>query len=143
MSFKKILIAVDGSAIAARALDVAADLASDLRAHAALVHAVDPDLFGRGVDIAPPEFEMTAQQEGRALLADARATFSCEVSVQQFIVQGSPGAEIVKTANEWGADLIAIGSHGRSGIGRAFVGSVAEFVMRHAPCPVLVVRAKT
>ena len=137
MSFRKVLIATDGSAIAARALEVGADLASDLHALVAIVHAIDPDLLGRGVDIAPPEFEMTAQQEGAALLADARAMLPPGLSLQQFIVQGSAGEEIVKTANEWGADLIVIGSHGRSGIARTFLGSVAEAVMRHAPAPFL------
>lgn len=140
MSFKKILVAVDGSAIAARAVDVAAELADELQAHAALVYAIDPALLAPGVDIAPPQYEMTATQEGDTLLADARAMFPPAMSVQRFIVQGPPGAEIVKTANEWRADLIVLGSHGRSGIARAFVGSVAEAVMRHAACPVLVVR---
>lgn len=47
----------------------------------------------------------------------------------------------VNAAKEWPADLIVIGSHGRGGVKRALLGSVAEGVMRHAPCPVLVVRA--
>ena len=55
---------------------------------------------------------------------------------------GSPVGEVVKAAKDWPADLIVIGSHGRGGIRRALLGSVAEGVMRQAPCPVLVVRAK-
>jgi universal stress protein A len=53
---------------------------------------------------------------------------------------GKPAAEIVNAAKEWPADVIVIGSHGRAGVTRVLLGSVAEAVMRHAPCPVLVVR---
>ena len=49
---------------------------------------------------------------------------------------------ILQAASEWGADLIVIGSHGRDGLTRALLGSVAEGVMRQAPCPVLVVKAR-
>jgi universal stress protein A len=53
-----------------------------------------------------------------------------------------PAAEIVKAVKEWPANLIVIGSHGRGGIQRAVLGSVAEAVMRHAPCPVMVIKAE-
>ena len=54
----------------------------------------------------------------------------------------SPGRALVEMAEDEGADLIILGSHGRSGLSRAFLGSVAERVVRHAPCPVLVVRGR-
>ena len=56
---------------------------------------------------------------------------------------GAPAATIVKAARDWAADLMVIASHGRSSASRALLGSVAEGVMRNAPCPVLVVRAQT
>jgi nucleotide-binding universal stress UspA family protein len=52
---------------------------------------------------------------------------------------GDPAHEIVAAAREWEADLIVLGTHGRQGIGRMFLGSVAETVLRHAPCAVLVI----
>ena len=61
---------------------------------------------------------------------------------REFIHVGKPASEIIRTAKEWPTDIIVIGSHGRHGIQRALLGSVAEAVMRHAPCPVLVIRAK-
>jgi nucleotide-binding universal stress UspA family protein len=64
-------------------------------------------------------------------------------SVLEFLPVGDPSIEIVKAAREWPADLIVIGSHGRQGVSRMLLGSVAEAVTRHAPCPVLVIRAKT
>jgi universal stress protein A len=53
---------------------------------------------------------------------------------------GSPAEEIVRCAREFGCDLLVMGTHGRSGIGHLALGSVAEAVIRAAPCPVLVVR---
>lgn len=143
MSFRRIIIAVDGSAFSARAADVGFELARSLGAEVALIHVIDPSLV-----VAPEggypagELIALAEQDGKRLLAG----FSQRVSVQppplEFIQVGKPAAEIVKAAKEWPADLIVIGSHGRGGVERLFLGSVAEAVMRHAACPVLVVRAE-
>ena len=59
-----------------------------------------------------------------------------------FVPIGAPHTEIVNAANDWPADLIVIGSHGRGGIRRVLLGSVAEGVMRNPPCPVLIVRTR-
>jgi len=61
----------------------------------------------------------------------------------EFVQSGAPAATITEAARQWSADLIVIASHGRSGMRRALFGSVAEGVMRNAPCPVLVVRAQS
>lgn len=144
MSFRKILIAVDNSPIAARAAEVGAELAGNLHAQIALVHTIEPEqLFGPGVEIPRDELETALEKDSAQLMADLRASLPPGVPAQQFVEEGSPGEVIVKTAAEWGADAIVIGSHGRRGVTRAILGSVAEFVMRHAPCPVLVVRVKT
>ena len=58
----------------------------------------------------------------------------------KYVPVGDPVESIVATARAWPADLVVIGSHGRDGLGRVLLGSVAEGVTRHAPCPVLVVR---
>jgi nucleotide-binding universal stress UspA family protein len=62
----------------------------------------------------------------------------CEALVRR----GEPGAEIVSEAEGWSASLVVLGSHGRSGLDRWLLGSVAEYVVRHAPCSVHVVRSR-
>jgi nucleotide-binding universal stress UspA family protein len=75
------------------------------------------------------------------LLAGFHELLALPPSALQFVRTGAPAEAIVRTAKEWPADLIV--SHGRTGVRRALLGSVAEGVMRSAPCPVLVVRAQT
>jgi len=142
MSFRKILIAVDSEPVAAHAADTGVELARSLGAEVALVTAIDTS-FGYGGDtgISPQELINQAKQEGKRLLAGFRQRLSLQPSALEFLVEGTAAAEIVKAAKTWPADLIVIGSHGRAGIKRALVGSVAEGVMRNAPCPVLVIRA--
>ncbi len=143
MRFQKLLIAVDNDPIATHAAEVGMDLARTLNAEMALIHVIDPSLiFAPDTGIAADELALRSEQDGKRLMADFRARLPAAIHALQFIPQGPPGSEIVKAAREWEADLIVIGSHGRHGITRALVGSVAEAVMRDAPCPVLVVRAK-
>lgn len=143
MSFRKILIAVDSGPVAANAAGVGADLARSLGAEVALITTVDMSSdFGGESGVSPKELLEQVRQEGKRLLAGFRKRLSLDAAALEFVQQGAPSDEIVKAAKEWPADLIVIGSHGRGGIKRALVGSVAEGVMRQAPCPVLVVRAK-
>jgi len=143
MSFQRVLITVDDDPIAAHAADVGMELARSLGAQMALVHAIDPSLvFSPEGGMAADELALRAQQDGGRIIADFRARLPAGTAALQFVRQGPPGPEIVNAAREWPADLIVIGSHGRRGLTRAVLGSVAEAVMRNAPCPVLVVRAK-
>lgn len=143
MSIRRILVAVDDDPIAAHAADFGVELARSLGAELALVHAMDPSMFLAPEGGLPAEeLALRAQQDGARLMADFRARLPVGTTALQFVRQGTPGPEIAKAAREWPADLIVIGSHGRRGLTRAVLGSVAEAVMRRAPCPVLVVRAK-
>ena len=134
MNFRKMLIAVDESSIAAHAAQIGIDLARSLGADIAFIHVFETP------SIDTPEPGMPEDERALAALADLRARFPAGKDAAQFTPQGEPGEEIVTAARDWAADLIVIGSHGRHGLTRALVGSVAESVMRHAPCPVLVVR---
>jgi len=142
MGFQRILVAVDSSPVAARAADVGAELARALGAELAFLHAIDPAL-----GIAPKggasasELIAFAEEEGRRLLAGFRQRAAFQPPPLEFVPVGRPAAEVVKAAQEWPASLIVIGSHGRGGVTRAVLGSVADAVLRHAPCPVVVVRA--
>ena len=82
-----------------------------------------------------------AEQEARENLeVFAQDLAKRGVKVQPYLRVGYPFDEIVLMANHFDVDLIIIGSHGRSGISRLLVGSTAERVVEHAPCPVLVVK---
>ena len=143
MSIQKVLIAVDEDPVAAHAAEVGMDLARDLHAQVALIYVIDPTLaIAPESGIAADELAMAARQDAARLVADFRARSQADGRALGFIPLGSPGPEIVKAAKEWQANLIVIGSHGRRGITRALVGSVAEAVVRHAPCPVVVVRGR-
>jgi nucleotide-binding universal stress UspA family protein len=145
MDFQKVLVAVDEDPIAAHAAEVGMALARSLHAEVALIHATDPSaIYAPEPGMADDELALalSAERDGARVMADFRARLPAGSEVLQFIPHGRPGPEIVKAAQEWGADLIVIGSHGRRGLTRTLMGSVAEAVMHHAPCPVLVVRAK-
>jgi nucleotide-binding universal stress UspA family protein len=141
MSFRRILVAVDGSPMAAHALDVALEFVRCLRADIGVVHVVDA---GRAPDLeyglVAAELLEERRREGAALLSGILARIDAPSPVESFLVDGSSAEEILETARNWKADLIIMGSHGRTGLARILMGSVAERVVRHAPIPVLVVR---
>lgn len=142
MSFRRILIALDDSAIAARAVEVGTDLATALKAQAALVYVVDPTIaFQPDSGITAEEWVATLKREGQSFLATA-AQRTREPLAWQFLREGKPADQILAAAREWEADVIVVGTHGRSGVSRVVLGSTAESVVRHAPCPVLVVKPR-
>jgi len=143
MVFKKILIAIDSEPIAAHAAGLGAELARLAGAEMAFIHVIDPELVNAAdTGVQPAVLAAAARDDAKKLIADFRKTLPEQSVALEFIQTGSPLTEVVKAAKDWPADLIVIGSHGRGGITRALLGSVAEGVMRQAPCPVLVVRAQ-
>lgn len=141
VKFRKILIAVDGEPVAVHAAEVGIQMACCLGAEIAFVHAVDPALtYAPG--IAPQDLAAEAERDGKRAMDTLAGHFPL-LSAREFIRVGKPAHEILSAAKEWAADVIVVGSHGRGGITRVLMGSVAEAVMRHAPCPVLVIRAKS
>jgi nucleotide-binding universal stress UspA family protein len=144
LSFRKILIAVDDDPVSVRAADVASELARALGGEVALIHVNDIVVAYAG-DTGIPRKDLIAQTEleGKRLLSGFRQRLSLAPSTLEFVEVGTPATAITRAAKDWPADLIVIGSHGRSGMRRAMLGSVAEGVMRNAPCPVLVVRAQS
>lgn len=143
MTFRKILIAVDSEPVAVHAADIGVELARALGAEMAFVTVVDSSLgYPADTGASPDELLSLAKQDAKGMLDDFRQRLSQQAGALEFILTGSPATEIVKAAKEWLADVIVIGSHGRRGVPRVLLGSVAEGVMRHAPCPVLVIRAQ-
>jgi nucleotide-binding universal stress UspA family protein len=143
VSFKKILVAIDSEPVAVRAAETGVNLAQALGAEVAFIYVVDASLAYAG-DTGPPASELiaAAKLDAQRLVTAVRQRLSPQSSVVEFIPVGTPSEEIVKAAEEWSADLLVIGSHGRGGMQRALLGSVAETVMRHAPCPLVVVRSQ-
>jgi len=133
---------VDDGPVAARAAHTGAEFARSLGAEVALIHAIDPALgYAPESGSSPAVLIARAERDGKKLLARFRRQMSLPSSSPAFAQVGNPATEIVKCAQYWPADLIVIGSHGREGVRRALLGSVAEAVIRHTPCPVLVIRA--
>lgn len=141
MNLQKILIAIDEEPVAAHAAEIGMELAAALQSAVAFVHAIDPGL-SQAPGLTPAELIARAESDARNSIAAACRRMPQVPAPSQFIRLGKPAAEIVRTAKDWAADMIVIGSHGRHGVSRALLGSVAEEVMRHAPCPVLVVRPR-
>jgi universal stress protein A len=141
--FKKILISIDSEPVAIHAAETGAELARVVGAEMAFIHVIDPELVNPAdTAVQPAVLQATARQEAKQLIADFRRRLPQQPAALEFVQVGSAVTEIVNAARAWPADLVVIGSHGRGGVTRALLGSVAEGVMRHAPCPVLVVRAK-
>jgi nucleotide-binding universal stress UspA family protein len=139
MKFQHVLAAIDGSEFAAHALEVASSLATAMAAQIALVHVVEPTFAGSETGVPAEQLLAVRRADGKALLDTAAATIPAQAQCWKFLREGTPWSEIVASAREWPADLIVIGTHGRSGLSRLVFGSTAEGVTRHAPCPVVVV----
>jgi universal stress protein A len=136
---RKILVPVDGSPPSIAALDHAVALAEDLGATLEVIHIETPDRFEVGS--ATPAVAGARQEEDREMsdaVEIARGRLGDRVSRRT--ESGDPVRRILEAAREDAVDLVVIGTHGRVGRLHAILGSVAEAVVRNAPCPVLTVR---
>ena len=136
-----ILLATDGSPASEPASEQAIDLAIQVQARllvvGVLATSARPSEASAGPATADSRDSLTAKAQAivqRAKAAGADATF--------LVWEGEAGEAIVAAADSENADLIVVGSHGRSGVSRFFIGSVSDYVVRHAHCPVMVVRGK-
>ena len=142
MKITSVVFPTDFSETNEAALQYASALASDSGATLHIVHVQDTRTLNPSMGEATSLYADAWQRElaaSRALLDGVRPT-TPGVTYQQHSLVGPPDAEIVEFAKTCGADLIVMASHGRTGISRLLMGSVAEAVMRRAPCPVLVVK---
>ncbi len=139
---KRILVPLDFSAPARRALRFAREWAGVFGAEVCLLHVLEPD--------APAETAGTeATGAGHLAVVERTKAALQEIACQEFpdplrvrveVRQGVPYDRIAAAAVELGADLIVVATHGRTGLMHALLGSTAERVARHAPCPVLILR---
>ncbi len=147
--FKRILVAVDSSDTGALALQTAIGLATGWQAQLRVVHVVDLANINLGADfVDQPRGTEDLVKGGEEILrrADETAAASGVAFESQLVTIETlrPGVSeaIASDAEAWGADLIVIGTHGRRGLRRLVLGSVAEGVARAASVPVLLVRGK-
>ena len=144
--YTRILVPVDGSAASARGLDEAIELARHLKARLRLVHVVEPWVM---VSLESPAATLEVAESIRSV--GAGLLKECESKVTKAGVQvdaaelietygDSAGECIVRKAKEVKAELMVCGTHGRRGIRRVLMGSDAEYIVRRAPAPVLLVR---
>jgi nucleotide-binding universal stress UspA family protein len=137
-----ILVPHDFSETADHALFFALDLAESLGARVTVMHAYEVDYgFPESAIPAPELLSQIRESAGAALEGVIARASKRGVPVAGLLRQGTPWSEIDEVAGHTKADLVVMGTHGRRGIARALLGSVAERVVRTAPCPVLTVRA--
>ncbi len=144
MQIKTILFPTDFSQGARAAMDHAVSLARDYNAKLVLLYVIQ--------DISIAEWYIPSSLSVTDLVEDMQKSawkemdkWTAEISakvkdVEKMVVRGVPFVEIIKTAKDRSADLVVIGTHGRTGIDHMLFGSTAEKVVRKAPCPVLTVR---
>ena len=145
--YKKIVAAIDGSETSKRAFDEAIRLAKEVDAEIHVIYVVDSPAMLYGVGFYDPsELKKAFVEEGSLLVREATETLAAAgvrgdtAIVDAQAANGDVVTAIAQEATRWGADLVVLGTHGRRGVQRALLGSVAEAFIRIAPTPVLLVR---
>lgn len=138
MNAKHILCPIDFSTHGEGAITYATSLAKEYDAELHLLHIYERHTaIDAGFATAPvPESDLEAERKK----LEAIAPTAKDVRFRRKFIEGLPSDDIVKYAVEENIDLIVMGTHGRTGLGRLLMGSVAEAVVRRAPCPVLTIK---
>jgi nucleotide-binding universal stress UspA family protein len=158
MRFQKILVAIDNSQLTHSVFAAALELARSNKAAIKLLHCIVPEMLAEPV--VPTTLDMSIQP---GLLSNDYQTqqilIEQQIEAAQTILKayseqaqsdgvptefdypvGETGHQLCEVAKDWGADLIVVGRRGRSGLAEAFLGSVSNYVVHHAPCSVLVIQ---
>jgi nucleotide-binding universal stress UspA family protein len=142
--FKKILVPIDGSDTADKAMRMALDMARESLASVRFMHVIDDDRYFSSYEFSA-DLRTYAFDNAKKLLQnamDAAAALGVNADTQLINKPGQRlGENVADEAQNWGADLVVVGTHGRRGLGRVLLGSGAEQVVRLSPVPVLMVRA--
>ena len=144
MTYKKLLVPVDGSSTSTKAFDYALQLARDNHSQVRAMHAIDELGYLSGYEYSG-ELVASARKNASELLQKAVVAAQAQgVALDTHLID-QPGQRLGQTvadeAAHWGADLVVVGTHGRRGVGRVLLGSGAEQIVRMAPVAVLTVRA--
>jgi nucleotide-binding universal stress UspA family protein len=139
--FQQILVATDFGEPSSCAVDMAMELAQTFGAALTLVHVYEiPSFAYAGMPYTAVDLLTPIEQAAQAALDKELARVQSRIpSARSVLRRGAPWREIVATIEETHADLVVIGTHGRRGVERALLGSVAEKIVRVSPAPVLTV----
>lgn len=130
--FKRIMIPTDGSKYSYKAEDVAISVAQKFDAKLMVVHIIDEHLIYPFEDL---------EAEGNKILEEAAEKAQAEgVEVEQVLIVGTPTHDMAKIVEKTRADLLVIGTHGKTGLTKILMGSVAESALKSVKIPVLLVR---
>ena len=144
MVYKKVLISVDNSEISSKVAKYGLKLASQLGAEIAIVLVAD-------IEKANIDYETGRVHQHQINKLKQEATTTIDRIIQQFpditfesyIPEGIPSKEIANTANNWKADIIVMGTHGKTGLKRLLIGSTTENTLRSSNIPILIVPCRT
>lgn len=140
--FKKILIATDGSKRTQSAVETGLQIASDHKSKVYAIYVVDTVTFTSiPMDVTWENMYQLLKDEGEEAVGRVKSAAGPGLDVETRVLEGNPALEITKFAKDNDLDLIVVGTLGKSGIDRLLLGSVAEKVVRIAPCPVLVIKS--
>ena len=148
IAIKTILLPTDGSECSQKAMTYAFSFAKQYGARVVALHVIDQRwedqtraaFVEMGLDLTQRIRDGHAQEAQRIVREVAEEGAKIGVSVETRVLMGIPYEDILRAGQELGADLIIMGTHGRTGVSHLLMGSVAERVVRKAPCPVLTVR---
>ena len=147
--YKRILIAIDGSDLAGRALRHGLEVAKLAGSEVAIVTVSEPPTMAAsgfagmagGFDLTPEIMEAQVEGARKALREATEVAAAAGITAKPVLVENRfAGEGIIEAAQDFGADLIVMGSHGRSGLGRLLLGSQTSNVLAHSKIPVLVTR---
>jgi nucleotide-binding universal stress UspA family protein len=140
-SYKRVLVALDGSTACEAVLRFLMEIAGPLDMTVMLLHVLEP-ITPQAADgtVVVDDLERRRQEAEEYLAPISAALRSQGVNTAWTIRRGRPADEILAAAQENSVDLIAMATHGRTGLGRLLFGSVAEAVLRRAPVPVFMIR---
>ncbi len=139
---QNVLVPVDGSLSAIHAAEYASSIAGKYGAQVHLIHVIDLNQYMNsfeqvsGSGYLPQEI----MQAGKKILQAAQDRVDADVSCRQILEIGRPAEKILSSADRIHADLIIMSSRGMSALKQALLGSVSQYVLLHAPCPVLIVK---
>jgi nucleotide-binding universal stress UspA family protein len=137
MNIRHILAPTDFSEHSTRAVTYAFELAQKVDAKLSLLHVIEVPVYAIEVSLPLEDLEQDARRELARLLPEAE---TAHVAVTRLVVMGVPYQRILETAADEQVDMIVMATHGRTGLSHLIMGSVAERVVRTAPCPVLTIR---
>lgn len=137
--YKRVLIAIDCGPSSEKIAEAGFDLAKRLHAEIAILTVVDTSFLLGSEGLTAYEARSIAKTTAAENLNTLMANIFGHHNVSRYTMEGNAETQILKVAQEWPADVIVVGTHGRKGLARMILGSVAERVIKNSDIPVIVI----